>query len=170
MLKAEEPSGGYLFEETQAFPKWLSIVMLSPIALTIGITLLIGTVEKQQEKEMWIVLAFIIPLQLLMFYLFYIARLEKIVTTNGLYFRWTPLQKKYRLIEMEDIERFGIRKAPFAAYGSKWEFGYGRVHNLGKDHGIQVYLKSGKKIFFGTADKTGLEKAIQQLMENRKTN
>lgn len=144
--------------------------MLSPIVLTIGITLLIGTVEKQQEKEMWIVLAIIIPLQLLMFYLFYIARLEKIVTTNGLYYRWTPLQKKYRLIEMEDIERFEVRKAPFASYGSKWEFGYGRVHNLSKAEGIQLYLKSGKKIFFGTSDKTGFEKAILQLMANRQTN
>ncbi len=61
---------------------------------------------------------------------------------------------------MEDIERFEIRKAPFAAYGSKWKFGYGRVHNLSKTEGIQLYLKSGKKIFFGTADKTDFEKAI----------
>src|SRR5688572_15820392 len=149
MIKAYEPSGKIFFEETLKFPRWLFIVLvllvLSTVAIIIGAA--IATGHKTANEGIWIALAVTLPVELIMIYVFFAMRLEKIVTSNGLYFRWSPLQKKYSVIEGNEIEKIEYRKAP-SSYGSSWVPGYGKVHNLSKE-GLQCYLVSGKKYFFG---------------------
>jgi hypothetical protein len=163
MQKAEEPSGAILFEEKRRFPPWLSVVMLSPIAIIIGVGLLLRNAQKNEQQEMWIVLAIIIPVQLLLTWLFYSTSLEKVVTTNGLYFRWPPLQKRFRVIEKEEMEKVQVRMRPRLKYGSKYVLGYGWMHTVSKGEGAEVLLRSGKKIFFGTAGAGAFLKALQEL-------
>ena len=99
MLKADETSGNILFEEKQNFPRWLNILVVGIILFTIVIALVAGyTGPKEERSDMWLGLAVAVPIEILILVLFQNMQLEKIVTSNGLYFRWIPWQRKFRLM------------------------------------------------------------------------
>lgn len=158
-----------MFSEKQRFPKWFSWLILSPLMLTIGILIFISTTEESDKNEVIFVLFIVMPLQLIMFLLFYRSQLEKVVTTNGMYYRWTPLQKKYRVIEKEEIGETELRRSPLLKLGSNWMPGYGRIHSASHGEGVQIFKTNGKKIFFSAADPASFRKALEVLvMSNRK--
>ncbi|MGZ8544924.1 MAG: hypothetical protein ACXWV0_06485 [Flavisolibacter sp.] len=170
MEKAYETSGSYLFGEKQRFPKWLSLLMIIPVAITAGLMLFLANQEEADKIEMWVTLAIVIPMQLILFILFRKARLEKVVTTNGFYYRWLPVQSKFRVIEKDTIREAFIRRAPSINYGSNWVPGYGRVHMAKRGDGIDILKADGKRIFFSSDDPQSLLKALQELIRsNRKT-
>jgi hypothetical protein len=166
MLKADEPSGAILFEEKQKFPQWLTILITGIMLLTVVSNLLIGYVNKEDRNEMWIALGIAVPVEVLVIILFQNVCLEKIVTVNGLYYRWRPLQRKFRVIESEGIKSFEVRNSPPLNYGIHCFPGYGWVHNSSAGEGIQLYLVNGKKIFFGTLDTTFFRKALQDIVSS----
>lgn len=169
MLKADETSGNVLFEEDQKFPGWIKILTSGIILLTIAIVLIAGlTGPSEQRGDMWIGLAIVIPIEILVFALFQNVRLEKIITSNGLYFRWRPWQRKFRFIEKESIRSFEVRNSPPLNYGIHWFPGYGWVHNAGTGEGIQLYLVNGKKMFFSTSGIGFFKKALEQIVSNPK--
>ena len=169
MLKAEETSGNILFEEKQNFPKWLNILMVGTLLWTLAIILIPGfNGVKEQRNDMWITLAIAIPLEILIIILFQYVQLQKIVTSNSVYYRWKPWQRKFRVIEKESIESFEVRKSPPLNYGIHWFPGYGWVHNASAGEGMQLYLVNGKKIFFSTSDITFFKKALGQIVYNLK--
>lgn len=164
MLRADESSGNVLFEEKQKFPNWLTILMAGIILLTIAIVLIAGlTGPAEKRNEMWIGIAIAIPVEILVIILFQNVRLEKIVTSNGFYFRWMPWQRKFRVIERESIKGFEVRNSPPLNYGIHWFPGYGWVHNAGAGEGMQLYLMNGKQIFFSTSDLTFFKKALENI-------
>lgn len=169
MKKVYEPSGALMFSEKQHFPKWLSWLMLAPVMFTAGIIVFIRTQEDVNETEMKLALGLVILVQAILFIWFLRAQLEKVVTSNGLYYRWSPLQKKYRVIEKEEIKGAELRKSPLSKYGSNYVLGYGRVHKVGPGLGVQVFMSNGKKIFFSAADAGSFQKALDELViSNRK--
>ena len=170
MLKPYETSGNYLFGEKEKFPKWLSWLMILPVAIVAGLMVKLPSLEEADRKEMWIALAIVLPLQVILFIAFQKARLEKVVTSNGLYFRWLPLQKKFRVIEKEMISSVSVSRAPLLNYGSNWVPGYGRMHMASKGEGVEVIKTDGKKIFFSTADPHSMARALEELIRsNSKT-
>ena len=142
------------------------IVVISSIALAIGISLAVGYQTRSVRQDMLIVVVVIVPVEAIMIYLFTITRLETVVTSNGLYFRWLPFQSKYRVIDENEIGEFEYRKAP-PSHGSTWTPGYGRIHNLGKE-GFQFILASGKKYFFSTAERVLFQRAVEQMLATNK--
>ncbi|MGZ5191487.1 MAG: hypothetical protein ACXWCZ_10735 [Flavisolibacter sp.] len=160
-MKVAEPTGAVLFEEKQYFPRWLLVMMLSPILITVGITMVMS-IRNSDKSEMWIALAIAVPIQLIMLYLFFNVQLEKLVTKDGLYYRWTIIQKKFRVITKAEIEKIELRKPPSLGYGKKYTLSHGKVHNLSDKEGLQLYLKNGKKVFFGTAETFSFNQAMTQ--------
>lgn len=162
MRRAYEPSGKVLFEEKQKFPFWLTILM-------VGITVLIiagmgvMTIAVPEEKDEAILgLAIALPVQTGVIILFQKLELEKIVTTKGLYYRWTPWHKKYRLIETGSIKKVEIRKVPQLHYGFSWFPRYGTIHNACMGEGVQLYLMNGNKIYFSTLETVFFCRALQK--------
>jgi hypothetical protein len=167
MLKVYEPSGGVLFEERQKFPQWLTILMAGIILLTIAIVLIVGyTVPGKDRNEMWLALAIAIPVEVLTIILFRNVRLEKIVTSNGLYYRWKPWQKRFRVIEKESIKACEVRQGPPFNYGLGWFPGYGRFHNASRGEGLQLYLVNGDRIYFSTFDTVFFKRALENLISS----
>ena len=165
MLKADETSGNILFEEKQNFPRWLNILVVGIILFTIVIALVAGyTGPKEERSDMWLGLAVAVPIEILILVLFQNMQIEKIVTSNGLYFRWIPWQRKFRLMERESIKSFAVRNSPSLNYGIHWFPGYGWVHNASAGEGMQIYLVNGKKIFFSTSDITFFKKALENII------
>lgn len=165
MLQTDETSGNILFEEKQKFPAWLNILMAGIILLTIAIVLIAGlTGPTEKRNDIWIGLAIAIALEVLVIVLFQNVRLEKIVTSNGLYFRWIPWQRKFGLIERGSIKSFEVRNSPPLNYGIHWFPGYGWVHNASAGEGMQLYLVNEKRIFFSTSDITFFKKALENII------
>jgi hypothetical protein len=122
----------------------------------------------QNRSEMWIALAIIVPVHIIMLYLFYNVQFEKLVTKDGLYYRWTIIQKNYSVINKEQIEKIELRKPPSLKYGKNYTFSHGKVYNVSDKEGLQLYLKNGKKVFFGTADTFSFNQAMTQLTRSEK--
>ena len=140
--------------------------MAGIILLTIAITLIAGLTTKEDKVDMWIALGISIPIEILVIILFWNVRLEKTITSNGLYYRWRPWQRKFRVIEKESIKSFEVRNSPPLHYGIGWFPGYGWIHNASVGEGLQLYLVNGKKIFFSTADATFFQRALQDIVSS----
>ena len=163
MLKEFDTSGDILFEETQKYPQWVNWVIRFAMLTTV-LGLVISLITEKQKTDTTIGLLIVVPIAILVVYLNSNIRLQKIVTSNGLYYRWEPWHKKFRLIQKEDIESFYSRKFPLAKLGSGWFPSYGRYHVASRGQGIQLFLKNGRKIFFSTNEKNLFERALQKLI------
>jgi hypothetical protein len=164
MLKADEVSGSILFEEIQKHPKWVNWAVRVGMFITV-LALLVGFVSEKEKTEVVIALGIVIPIAIIAVYLNSNVQLEKIVTTNGLYFRERPLYRKYTVIEKEEIASFKSRNFPFLkySYGFGWFPTYGRYHNAGGGEGLQLFLRDGRRYFFSTGRKDLFEDAIRNL-------
>jgi hypothetical protein len=165
MLKVFETSGHILFEEIQKYPRWVSWVVRLAMILTI-LGVLLGYINEKEKTDMAIGLAIVIPVAIVVIYLNSNMRLEKIVTSNGLYYRWKPWHKRFRVIQKEDIESFYTRTFPLVKYGVGWFPTYGWYHNAGRGEGLQLVLKNGGKFFFSTNEKNLFEKALQNMISS----
>jgi hypothetical protein len=163
MLKVYETSGKVLFEEKQGYTKWLRWMMQFSMSLTV-MGLLIGLITEREKTGMMMALALVIPAAALAIYLNANTELEKIVTSNAMYYRWKPFHKKFRVIEKEAIESFVRRKFHPFSYGFGWFPGYGRYFNANTGEGLQLYLKGGKRIYFSASDVESFETAINHLV------
>ena len=166
MLKAYEISGNILFEENQKYPSWVSWAVRLAMLVTI-LGLLIGLILGNDKTDAAIALAVVIPVAIAVIYLNSNIQFQKTVTSNGLYYRWKPWQKKFRVIEKEDIDSFTTRNFALLSYGSGWFPTYGWYHNLSRGQGIQLFLKNGSKFFFSTYNIELFERAFQSLVSSK---
>lgn len=163
MLKAYETSGNILFEEKEEFPKWISWLMWFSMLLTV-IGLLVGFLTEKEKTQMAIALVVVIPIAVLAIYLHTNTQLEKIVTSNGMYYKWKPFHKKFRIIEKEEIQAVVRRKFLSRSYGFGWFPGYGRYYNASSGEGLQLYLKNGKRFYFSTTHINFFDAAMKHLI------
>ena len=140
------------------------LVVLSMVAALAG--MLIGLFTEKDKRGMAIGLAAIIPVIFLVLYLHSKSQLEKMVTSNGLYYRWKPWHRKFRVVEKQDIASVIVRKSPLMNYGFGWYPGYGRYHNSSGGEGLQLTLKNRSRIFFSTYDVGAFKKAINTLIDS----
>ncbi|TMI75350.1 MAG: hypothetical protein E6H09_00615 [Bacteroidetes bacterium] len=157
--------GNILFKEEQQFRViwlWGLIIacMLSATGLTIGIAL----TDKIQMKKAWIALLIMVPFEVLLAYGMYITKLQTVVSTEGIYYKWWPFQRSYRFIAAAEIEKAVMRNSPAMSYGCNWVPGYGRAHTTGPGKGVQFVLRSGKKIFVGTNKQNAFQLAIDKMV------
>lgn len=166
MEKVYEPSGNILFQETQKYPRWVSLLVISMMLVVILVIIIVGLTVPEERKDSWIGLAVVVPVAVLILFLFQKFELEKIVTSNGFYYKWRSLHKRYRMIDKNVIERIEVKRFPFLSRGFGWFPAYGWYHILSGGEGIQFYLNNGNRFYFSTADRTGFERALQSLISS----
>jgi hypothetical protein len=97
------------------------------------------------------------------------------IRESGLFYRYPPFIIKEKKISREEIERFEVRQyKPIREYGG-WGFrqrkrrfrNAGLAYNVSGNIGLQLYLKNGKKILFGTQRKEAIGSAMNKLMGER---
>ena len=165
-MKADEPSGTVLFEEQQRPPRWIGLILLISMIATVA-GLLIGFFIEKDKPEMLLALALVVPVMLLVIYLHFNLQLEKTVTSNGLYYRWKPWHRKFRVIEKQDIASVMVRKLPIMNFGFGRYPGYGRYHNSSRGEGLQLMLKNSSRIYFSTYDIASFKKAMNTLIDSK---
>ena len=160
----KEISGNIEFKEEQRFRQpWLWVLILMPVLISIGVTAGVSIYSLGKGSEGLLALAVVIPVNLLMLYLFFITKFEIVVTDEAVYYKWLPFNRKYRAIIQSDIGEVYLRKSPVLQVGYKRVIGYGWVHNLGAAKGLQFVLKSGKKIFISCEKINGFQRAVEKL-------
>ncbi len=160
-----EINGIILFKEIQYFrSKWLWVLIILILLACTGIICWSAWSEKVKSGETWIAWLVFIVVMIAMLRLFYITRFEKIVTAGGIYYKWWPFQKSYRLLSKDEIEKTELRKTPFLIYGFHFIPGYGRVHNVSPGKGIQFTMRNGKRIFLGTQKHDEFQSVLEKIM------
>lgn len=156
--------GKILFEEQQQFRvTWIWVLIFLSVLSSVGITVGAIIAEEQKQQELWWVLGFVILFESALLYIFYITRFETVISTEGIYYKWWPFQRKGWFIPRDEITQIEIRKAPSMSYGYHWVRGFGKVHNLGPGKGLGLVLRNGKKLFLGTKRESLLETALNKL-------
>lgn len=169
-----------LFTEEQRFTQWWLWLMVAAVLIAVVIPFAIGIHsqvmldkpygENPMSTEGLIVTGvFSVVMMLFIFVVLARVRLKTKVTTEGLYYVFTPLLRKERKIVPEEIERYEIRtyraKREFGGYGMKKRRRSGHAFTISGNMGLQLHLKNGKKILIGTQKKQAFEYAMRKLME-----
>lgn len=158
-------SGNILFKEQQHFRvSWIWGIVVVCMLSAIGVTTALLVASRKESRSPWFVLPFVIIIEALLVYFIYICYLDTVVSNEGVFYRWAPLQRSYRFIPASDIEEVTKRNGPIFSYGCNWVPGYGRVNNVASGKGFQFVLKNGRRIFLGTAKQVAFENAIAKIV------
>ncbi|MEQ8187089.1 MAG: DUF6141 family protein [Candidatus Eremiobacterota bacterium] len=100
--------------------------------------------------------------------LFYICNLTTEVRADGLYFRFFPFQLSFHKINVSDIKTYEVRTyRPIMEYGG-WGIRYsltcGKAYNVSGNLGIQLVLKNGSKILFGSQKPEEFVEALKKVV------
>jgi hypothetical protein len=149
------------FKETQRFDQWwLRIVLLIVFLVTI-IPIITLTSENGFDTSFSWAIIFPTLITLLVLLLFFYLKLDTTIDSKGIHYKFFPFSTK--TILWHDISECYVRTySPLREYGG-WGIRYGlngKAYNVKGNKGIQVVLKSGKKILFGTQNETEAESVI----------
>ncbi|HZL08868.1 MAG TPA: DUF6141 family protein [Prolixibacteraceae bacterium] len=166
------------FKETQQFRQWWFIVAIL-IAIIPSMIFSIYALFQQTVRGIQVgdnpapnaVLIVLFFAMGMMLWLFFSMKLEVSVDKDGIHYRFSPLISKTKLILKEEIHRFEIRKySPILDYGGwgiKKRFKWGRAYNVSGNIGLQLYLKNGRKVLFGTQRSQALMYAMEKMMKSK---
>lgn len=107
-----------------------------------------------------------VPVLLLL--LFWKARLEVRFDREGLNYRFSPFQLRERRISWEEVGKAYLRTyRPIWEYGgwgirTNWN-GKNAAYNVSGDQGLQLELKNGRRLLFGTQRPEELAAALKSL-------
>jgi len=161
------------FKEEQKFRQaWVWIIILvSLVAWTYSV--IASFMDDKNEgltNDAIIVIAMgIIPLALL--YLFFSIKLLTNVDQDGIHYKFTILQRKFKTIKPEEISTYEIRKynalTEYGGYGIRLGRGHrGKAFNVGGNMGMQFVFKNGKKFLLGTHQPEAFKRAVEKLIKN----
>ncbi|MBN1576033.1 MAG: hypothetical protein JW913_05745 [Chitinispirillaceae bacterium] len=95
----------------------------------------------------------VVILYLSIYLLFRFARLTTEIDVKGITYRYYPFHFKHHTVHWDEIERYEVIKYhPLRDYGG-WGIRFckgGKAFNVAGDRGLQLYLKTGKRILIGT--------------------
>lgn len=164
-MKVQKPTGKILFREEQQFRQvWLWAILISSALIPLGIVVALLLQDKQTDMwEKLLAIGIVLSTFSIIVIAFYFVRLETVVTDEGVFYRWWPLLKKYRMLPWQDIASVIVREYPYFNYGYHLTRAYGKVHNTGGNKGVQFVLQHGKKVYIGTQKLQVLQYALEQI-------
>jgi hypothetical protein len=165
------------FQEEQKFNQlWIWILMAVSFMLTLGF--IIGSMIAAKEagdtnlnsNDMIIASLILVFFFSTMFLLMYKMKLEVQVTDEGIIYRFYPIILKKKMISKIIIESFEVRKynaiIEYGGYGVRIGFKkWGKAYNVKGNIGMQLHLKDGVKILFGTQRPEAFKHAMDKMME-----
>ena len=171
-----------LFTEEQRFTqKWLWVLLIGATLISIVPTI-IGIYSQEILKKPWgnnpaetgilyLILLFELVIMGGIILLIYKIRLKVEIKTESLWFSFPPLARKWKCIKKEEIARFETRTyRPVAEYGG-WGIkgsNKNKAYNISGNVGLQLYLKNGRKILFGTQEGPAMEYAMRKMMDSER--
>jgi hypothetical protein len=134
------------YEQQQFRQKWTYLIYVLLIAL-LGLfvyadmeQIILGKSFGDKPASNFVLI--LLPLLMLVtLLLFYLTKLETRVDEEGIFYKWTPFNKKYKKISWSDINKIEIIKYSFVGYG--WRLTqYGTVFNVKRQNGAADNFKN----------------------------
>ena len=178
MLDMNQPEGD-VYRERQRFRQlWLWILLLVVAVTTIGIfgygiyhQLILGKSfgnNPMSDTGLFVTTALMVLLNAALFGLFIFGNLTTIIDYSGISYRFFPFQRKFRHIDLHDIEQWEVVKySPIKEYGG-WGIRYGKMdtaYNVSGNMGLRVTLRNRKRLLFGTRKPGALRDFMERLMQ-----
>jgi len=127
-------------------------------------------VETEAGKSLLISMGLGILIFGLIFFLLARIKLITEVRNGGFFYRYPPIINKERRIGKGEIERYGVRQYKHLREYGGWGFRQGigkagRAYNVKGKTGLQLVLKNGKKVLFGTQRGNAILRAMDKMMK-----
>ncbi len=163
-----------LFREEQRFRQPLIGILVLGIALMAWYAFVFQIVVGQpfgtrpMPNELlvifWLLFGFGLPIFM------FSVRLVTEVRIDGIYFRYSPLQRTFRRVGFEELERMEpVTYRPLLDYGG-WGIRYGRgrrwAYTIGGNQGIELDVTDGRRLLIGSQDAERLAEIIQELLQS----
>ncbi|MFT4831333.1 MAG: hypothetical protein ACI815_000980 [Psychroserpens sp.] len=164
-----------VFQETQRFNQWyvrlISLGLLAFLLFSLYqwfvAKIAVGNVLPDDSiGQLVVILVLVLTLML-----FYLVQLKTEIDERGVHFRFIPFHFKIKTFSWEDIKVCHVRTySPIMEYGG---WGYkitlknGNAFNVSGNKGIQLVLKSGKKILIGTQKESEATLVITRYLKKK---
>jgi hypothetical protein len=138
------------YEEQKVTQKWILFLIYTLLVLSLLVSLL-----ALLEKKAGLFIAFLpFLIMSLIVLLIKSLKLQTRITGEGIYYRFFPVQRRFRVIKKSDIEKLEVKiYDPLSEYGG-WGIRYGKngwADSVKGDKGIYIRLASHKHILIGTS-------------------
>jgi len=156
-----------VFIEEQKFNQPLVIVGLSIVFIVVGISIFNDWENISQvsiSEQMGALSGLIIILLVALLFVF--LKLKTRIDEKGIHYQFYPFHFSYKLISWEKISTCIIRNynaiSEFGGWGMKFSFfkKKGKSFTTKGNIGLQIELKSGKKLLIGTQKKEEMQRTI----------
>ncbi len=144
-----------VFKEEQRFTQ-LWLIVLMAVSLIVPIAILFQEYNKPESSLSLNKLILTITVILLTALLIFTFKLTTRIDEKGIYYQFLPFHLKLKLIAWQEISKAYVRNySPISDYGGwglkgGWSNTKGKAINVSGDVGIQLELKTGKKLLIGT--------------------
>lgn len=157
-----------VFKEEQRFTQ-LWLIVLMAVSLVVPIAIIVKEYTKENSSLSTLDLIIFISLMLLSGLLIFLFKLTTRIDEKGIYYKFFPFHIKMKLISWDEITEAYVRTydpiGEFGGWGLKggalWNSKKGKAINVSGDIGIQLTLKTGKKLLIGTQKRAEAENVIK---------
>ena len=161
------------YKEEQKFNQawiWL-ILLIFVIPFLIIVNQLIKAINANSDD--YLLLSFVLFILLIssipIIWIFTKMKLTVEIRKDGIWYKFPPLLNKWKSINKTEIESFEVRKykpvLEYGGWGIKSKF-KSKAYNVSGNIGLQLYLKNGRKVLFGTQRQEAIENAMKKLMND----
>ncbi len=158
------------FSEKQKLRQWWIwlLVLLFLIGILFGVLL-----NDQQSADKFELVGMVIGIviSILVLFLLYSVNLETEIDEYLISYKFFPFHFSHKKIYWEDVDRAYVCKyspiGDFGGWGLRYSFRKGKAFNVSGNLGLQIVLKTGKKILFGTQKQSELDELMKHLYERK---
>ncbi len=165
-----------VFKEEQRFTQlWLHILLLMGFIVPIIIVVKEYIASRKNDDHALVELIIIVSSMVLVYGIIFLLKLKTRIDEQGIKFRFIPFHFTHKSISWSEIEKAYVRKydaiSEYGGWGMKggalWRKNKGVAYNVQGNLGLQLELKTGKKILIGTQKEAEINSVLR--MYNNKT-
>ncbi len=155
------------FSEKQKFRQWwLWLILIGVLLVPVILTLINKPTQGDLLTE--ILIGLIGPALVVLLFVFMELRTQ--VNEQGIFYRFFPIHFQVLIINWDEVKKAYVRKySPLGDFGG-WGIrlglgGKGKAYNVDGNMGLQIELKTGKKILIGTQKPEEMQTLLTQLVK-----
>lgn len=174
-------SSKVLFSEEQRFRNHPMIILVFAALLAVIGLQVYGLYSQLILRKPWgdhptsdnvlLITSVIVIIAVIIFVLMFVSlRLITEVREDGIHFRFPLFINKWRTIAYSDIESFEAGRyhpvRDFGGWGIRIKPFRSKAYSVRGNQALKLYLKNGKKVFFGTQDPDGIRRAMEKMFKS----
>lgn len=151
------------FYEIQRFRQWWLWLI---IFFVLGFSVYNSYENAEHFSRTELIISTAVPA--VIFFLFFITKLETKIDHLGIRVRLFPFHLQFKYFPWKNIDKAFIRQySPLMDYGG-WGlrlamFGRGKAYTISGDLGLQLVFKDGKKLLIGTQKSVEIKRFLEEL-------